>query len=421
MTKRVLISNFVYLGIYQGLNFLFPLFISPYLIKTIGLDNFGLITSVQALMTFFTMFCDYGFNMSATKEISVHSGQQEIVNNIINSVFIVKIIIVCLSIIILWILVHTIHKFSCYSSLYFLSFALPLGRAFFPVWFFQGIQKMQYLIFFSLFSKGVATILILSFVHKSGDTNLVNLFIGTMDLIGTLILVVCIYTVFQFKVYIPELKHIIQQTKNGFYLFIAAFFANLTANSNLVILGFFVTSNTLGVFSVVDRIVFIIKQFPTIIFQAVYPHACRLWTHSKVDFLRFIRNVFWGIFLLLFFISIFVSIFSNPISVFFSKTNALEIARVLSIMCFLPIIAGLNLPAYICILVTGQTKLSSRVIIVASIINVALNFKLAPIYGYWGTLIAVAFTDICITGSHNLIILKMTKGLNFLYNKQKAL
>ncbi|MGC8750557.1 oligosaccharide flippase family protein [Hydrotalea sp.] len=413
MARKVLMSNFFYLGIYQGLNFLFPLLISPYLIKTIGLNNFGLITSVQALMTFFTIFCDYGFNMSATKEISMNKDHHEIINNIINSVFIIKIIIVILSSLILWILVISIHKFSIYSILYLFSFALPLGRAFFPIWFFQGIQKMQYLILFSLFSKGLAAILLITFIHKPSDSYLVNLFIGFMDFLGTLLMIIFVYKIFNFKIYIPESRHIIQQTKNGFYLFLASFFANLTANSNLVILSFFVKNDALGIFSVADRIVFMIKQLPTIIFQAIYPHACRLWVNSRIKFLIFIKKMFWGIFLLLTFISIIVSILSKHISLFFSKTNSFEIGSLLSIMCFLPIIAGLNLPAYLGILVTEQTRLSSRVIIIAAIINIIFNFIFTSIFGYWGTLLTIALTDICITVSHNFIIIFRTKGYNF--------
>lgn len=365
-------------------------------------------------MSFFTIFCDYGFNMSATKEISMYKDHKEIINNIINSVFIIKTILVILSSLILWILVMFVHKFSIYSILYLFSFALPLGRAFFPIWFFQGIQKMQYLIVFSFFSKGLSTFCVLFFIHKPSDTFLVNLFIGFMDLLVTFIMIILIYKIFDFKIYIPESRHIIQQTKNGFYLFLASFFANLTANSNLVILSFFVKSDTLGIFSVADRIVFIIKQLPTIIFQAIYPHACRIWLNSKINFLLFIKKMFWTIFLLLTFISITVSFLSKDISLFFSKTNAFEIGNILSLMCFLPIIAGLNLPAYICILLTGQTRLSSIVILIAAIINIIFNFIFTSFFGYWGTLLTIALTDICITFSHNFIILFWTKGYNFL-------
>ena len=89
MHSRV-IRNFFHLGAYQLANLLYPILISPYLISKVGIDNFGLLVSAQALMTFLIIICDYGFNMTATKDISLSSNNMKSVEVIFNSVMCVK-------------------------------------------------------------------------------------------------------------------------------------------------------------------------------------------------------------------------------------------------------------------------------------------------------------------------------------------
>jgi PST family polysaccharide transporter len=393
------------LGVYQVANLIFPVLISPFLISKIGLGNFGIITSAQALMTFFNIVCDYGFNMSATKDISILRDDSKGINAIISSVLTIKLLLFLLSFIINIIIVLSVATFSKYSIIYIFSFAITLGRAFFPVWFFQGMQKMYYLIIYSVFSKGIAAILILFLVKSQSDSAIVNPIIGGMDFLGTLLLFIILVSKYNFKFSIPKKSELLSQTKKGFFLFISNFFANISVSSNLLILGFYTGTTNLGIFSVVDKIVSIIKQLPIIFFQAVYPQACRLWVQSKDEFIFFIKRISILLFLCLLAAATITSLLSFKISHFFSNSYNIEISTLLKWMCFLPVIAGLNIPAYIVVLITEKTVISSRITIVAALINIILNVILSNKFGYFGTLVAIATYDTIVTIAHNYIIL----------------
>ena len=68
--SRVL-HNVTSLSGLQVVTYLFPIIILPYLFRVIGPEKFGLIAFAQAFVQYFMILTDYGFSVSATKEISL--------------------------------------------------------------------------------------------------------------------------------------------------------------------------------------------------------------------------------------------------------------------------------------------------------------------------------------------------------------
>lgn len=406
MHSRV-IRNFFHLGAYQLANLLYPILISPYLISKVGIDNFGLLVSAQALMTFLIIICDYGFNMTATKDISLSSNNMKSVEVIFNSVMCVKFLLLFVCFIFLLFLISFVPFFISHSFLFLISFLIPLGRTFFPIWFFQGMQKMQYLIFYSFFSKGIAAVLIFSLVNYREDYLIVNPIIGGMDFLATLIIIIIAKNKFKLSFFLPGIKNIKEQTKKSFFMFTSIFFSNISTNLGVIILGNFVSPIDLGIYSVAERAISLIKQFPLIIFQAVYPHVSRMWIESKIYFFRYIKNLFFFLLICISLIAFFTASFSETISLFFSHENNKEIGILLKYMVCLTIISGLNIPAFIVILLTEKTKFFSSLVVFANIFYLLIGFFLSYKYGYWGIVIAILICDLIITIANNFMAIKL--------------
>ena len=108
--SRVL-RNVTSLSGLQVVTYLSPIIILPYLFRVIGPEKFGLIAFAQAFVQYFMILTDYGFNVSATKEISLCLEDRVKVHNVISAVMTIKMVLAFLSFLILCIVIYFVPKF----------------------------------------------------------------------------------------------------------------------------------------------------------------------------------------------------------------------------------------------------------------------------------------------------------------------
>jgi len=69
--KKRLLSNFFSLSVLQIFTYILPLLTLPYLVRVLGVEKFGLVMFAQAFMMLFNLLVEYGFILSATREVSI--------------------------------------------------------------------------------------------------------------------------------------------------------------------------------------------------------------------------------------------------------------------------------------------------------------------------------------------------------------
>ena len=72
LKDRRLAKNILWLYALQGVNYLVPILLLPYLVRVLGVGQYGLVAFSQAIAQYFIIATDYGFNFSATKQIALH-------------------------------------------------------------------------------------------------------------------------------------------------------------------------------------------------------------------------------------------------------------------------------------------------------------------------------------------------------------
>ena len=154
---RVVANNFLSLSTIQAINSLIPIITLPYLLRVLGVEYFGLITFAQALIMYFNIITDFGFNFSATRDIARNIENKKKVSLIFSTVMIIKLFLLVFSFVVLSIIIFSFKQFRSDWLIYYLTFGMVFGQTIFPIWFFQGIEKMKHIALLNLLYKKTHT------------------------------------------------------------------------------------------------------------------------------------------------------------------------------------------------------------------------------------------------------------------------
>jgi PST family polysaccharide transporter len=340
--KKKITENFFSLSFLQGANYLLALITLPYLVRILGAEKFGLVMFAQAFIWHFVVFTDFGFNLTATRAISLARQDKNHLARIYSSVMLIKIGLTVLSLVIMTIIVFGFERFRPDWLLYYLTFGIVIGQVLFPLWFFQGIEKMKYQTAINLSAKLLFTLLIFIFITRPSDYIYVPLLNSLGYMTGGIIAVGTVLLRFKVRFHLPHVSTIKAQFREGWYVFISQISISLYTTTNTLILGLVTTNTVVGYYTSVEKIIQAIKFMPNPLYQAIYPHCAMLAETARQKAIEFIRKInrFTLIFALLGWIVIFAA--ARPIVVVILGNEYLPAIPIFRIFTFLVIITPLS-------------------------------------------------------------------------------
>ncbi|MBC7119319.1 MAG: oligosaccharide flippase family protein, partial [Methanobacteriaceae archaeon] len=290
--------------------------------------------------------------------------------------------------------------------LYIFTFGLVLGSVLFPVWFFQGVERMRYISMLRILSSIIYTALIFLVVRGPKD----YLYVPLINSIG--FIVVGVYSQhivrkeFKVKFLIPTLQDIKRQLVEGWHLFISTLAISLYTTSNRFILGLFVDNATLGYYAVAEDITRALQGLVSPIGQAIYPYFSRIQVEDRERAKSELKKMLILIGIFTFGLSI-IFVFLAPFIVeILAGSLYTRSILLLQILVFIVFAVGVNNVLGIQGLVSfGYKEKFTRIVLFAGMIHVGLLVALVLVIGSVGAAIAVVVTEIII-GIVEYIILK---------------
>ncbi|MDZ4138592.1 MAG: oligosaccharide flippase family protein [Erythrobacter sp.] len=268
---KLLLENFISLSVLKFLDLTLPLILTPFIIYRIGVVNFGIYGFALSLITYMRNFVQYGFTLSAVRDIAIQNENKEKINLIINRVLSVKIFMAFCMFAILIFLLSVFPKFGEYKTLYLFSFFFVVGDIMDLSWYFQGIQKMKLITFFNVISKSTFAIFVFTLLKNREDYVLLPLYQFLGILISSIFGFYYLIKISQIKIRLVGIYQIFLEIKIGFSTFITLFLPTLYSNTSTFLLGFFGDPTSVAYFVGGSRIADVFISFNTILTQVFYP------------------------------------------------------------------------------------------------------------------------------------------------------
>ncbi len=396
---RSVLKNLFSLGFIQLISLLIPILLTPLLITRIGISYFGTIATAQGFVLLFNIITDFGFNITAVRSVAQANNNYNELTKIVNSVSFLKILLLVSAFILFLFVIYFVPQFNQYFKLYLYSFLMVVGQSLLPIWYYQGREIITKTLVPILLGKLISVVAILMIIKGENDAPYVNLLLGLGTLVSAAYLNIPIIRKYRLEKSFLEWGKIKVEINQNLPFFISNASVFAYSNSATLVLSFFVSPYTVGLFNVAEKIIQLGKTMLVMIHQVTYSKLCSLINDGHeiaIAFLRKIYTIIWlGVLvfcLLLFFFSY------EAVSFFITDTQQhFAASQILKSLAFLLLVIAFNMPFYQYLLALKKDWIAVRIIIICSVISIILNFFLVPIMQIDGLVITMYFIEALVT------------------------
>jgi PST family polysaccharide transporter len=278
--------------------------------------------------------------------------------------------------------------------LFCLCYLAVIGDLLFPLWLFQGLQKMENLVWRDLLAKFVATGLIFAFVHRDGDYLKAAGFQAGSTVLAGILGLISVPLLTQARFVRPSFHEILTALREGWPVFLSMAAMTLSSSTNVFLLGLKSGPTDVAYYSAAYRLIVAIRMLVSPLVTAIYPHISHMAVASREDAVTFLRK--YGLVMAAPFLAASVILFlgASPIIhlLYSAKYDpAVPLLRIMAFGAFLLAVQHVYSTFYM--LAFGYEKEWSRVILQTAVLNFAILIPL--IYLIWPP-IAVSITSIAL-------------------------
>lgn len=360
---KTLIQNFSYLSALQVFNLLLPLITYPYLIRVLGKETYGLVVFAQAIIGYLLILVGFGFNISATKDVSIHRDNKEKLSEIVSSVLIIKSVFFIFSLIILAVILWFIPQAKGYEALFYLTMWMCLYDVLFPQWYFQGIEQMKFITYITLVSRLIFLGLIFVFIHSPSDYLFMPVISGIGAVIAGLVSLYIVFFIHKIKLAKQPLPVLKKYFKDSIPIFVSNVSVKIYVSTNKVIIGAFLGMTEVSYYDLGEKITSLLKIPQGLLSQTLFPKI------NKDKDIHFVKKTFFLSVALNIILFVGIVLFSKPIVILLGGEQMLPAIWVVNILAMsVPIIAMSNIFGIQLLIPFGYSKKFSQIIVASGII-----------------------------------------------------
>lgn len=392
------VRNGMWMYALQIFNTVIPLLTLPYITRILGEAGYGVFSFALNLIGYLQVFIEYGFPLSATREVVLCNGDKSKLSHVFSSVLYARL---CLLLTSLLILVGVVFLFGENQlqklCMVILSICL-LGTCLQQDWMFQGMQKMKYISVINILGRVVSVILIFCLVKQSDDLLLYCLLYSVPLLFGGVVGTVFAKKAFALSFVRLSFKQIMEALKKGFFVFTTSLSAKIFGAIGITFLGFFSTDATVGIYSAIQKIPQTIMLAWSPISQVLYPISSQRMQQSFPEGRKFVKKMHLLFILPFLLLSLGIAVFSKPlVGLAFGPEYAAKAFWVIPLLVWMLLGINNNFLGVQTLLASGRDKEYSACFQFGVICTIVLNFVFIYFGDGLGAALSPAISEFLLT------------------------
>lgn len=400
-------TNIVAMGLVQISNYLIPLITLPYLTRVLGAEGYGRVAFAQVLMAYFILLTDYGFSWSATRKIAAHRADAAYVNQVFLGTWLAQWLLVLLAAALCMLIVSLSDRLRPDAVLFAAAFTSVIGNALFPVWFLQGLERLQEVAALQLISRVLALIPIFLLIRHPSDAPLVAAIQGGGVMFGGLMALIWMRHQNLVRWQWPGWRQASQELREGFALFGSRVSISFYTTLVPLVLGWIAGPVAVAHFALADKLRSAAQSLLSPISQALFPRMSHLFATDKAAALQLIKRSALAIFLLAGSASVTLWLLADRLVLLLAGPEFLPAGAVLRWLAFLPLIIGFsNLFGVQIMIPNGMNRAFNLILMGSGAACVLLLWPLIHWMQASGAAASMLLVELFVTGSMALLLLR---------------
>ena len=269
-----LIKNTIMLYLLTFSNYFFNFITVPFQTRVLGPEIYGKLGYITAVVTYFQLFMEFGFLLSATEEVAQNKNDKAALRKIFTEVTCSKLLLIVLALAVLVAVSVSFDNLSSDMPVVLLTFWSYALAALIPDFLYRGMEQMKYITVRTVAVRATFALMIFAFLRKPDQYYFVPLFTMTANLIALAIALYNVKKEYDIGFIKVNIRDIAQCLKSSSMFFLSRIATTVYTSTNAVIIGsvFGSTSLMMGYYSSADKLINTGKQALTPIVDSFYPH-----------------------------------------------------------------------------------------------------------------------------------------------------
>ena len=278
-------KNTFWLAIFQLAKMVFPFLILPILTRRLSVETYGNLTFIKTVMNFLQIFLDFGFMLSATKEIAKIKNDTNKIQQIMADTLLARLLLGGIGFLLI-IILSFFFPILGHNFLFTITSYLTVFLSIFLFDFlFRGLEIIHVMTIRFIIMKTISFLLTIFFVRQDHQIILIPLF----DILSSVIAIILVAFELQkrsFRLIRPKLKSSIYSLKISLIYFLSDVSATAFNAISTIIIGLVFSSTEVALFGVSIQIIGAIQALLGQLSSGIYPIMVRQKSR------KFIQQIF---------------------------------------------------------------------------------------------------------------------------------